>query len=376
MSNENSNNHHPIPISKPWITVTEKQAIIDVLESGHLAQGSRTTLLEQRFAQICHTRHAIAVSSGTAALYLALMAHGIGPGDEVITTPFTFAATAHSIMHTGAWPRFVDIDPETFNLDPNQIESAIKPSTKAILLVHLYGNPCHMTEISEIANRHGLAIIEDAAQAIGAHYHGRPVGGFGTGCFSLYATKNIMAGEGGMITTNDDVIAHQCKLIRNHGMERRYYHEIVGLNFRLSDLHAAIALAQLDRLDYITSQRRSHAQYLNTYLENLILPVERANAAHAWHQYTVRCNNTSGERCYRDQVVERLGQVGIGTGVFYPVPLHKQPSLRSVLGSYNLPITEQICQEVFSLPVYPQLTHKELDRIICETNSIIGAVVK
>ena len=234
-----------IPISKPYIGDAERQAVLEVLDSGMLAQGPKTALLEAKFAAVCGVKHAVATSNGTTALYLALLAHGIGPGDEVITTPFTFIASVNSIIFTGARPVFADIDPETFNISPARVESAITPRTRAIMPVHLFGLPCDMNALTDIARRHGLSLIEDAAQAVGADYHGRRVGSFGTGCFSLYATKNVMSGEGGMITTDDEAIANQCRLLRSHGMARRYYHDMLGYNFRLTDLHAAIGVAQI-----------------------------------------------------------------------------------------------------------------------------------
>ena len=237
-----------IPISKPYIGEEEKRAVLEVLDSGMLVQGPRVAELENNWAKSCATQYAIATSNGTTALHVALLAHGIGSGDEVITTPFTFIASVNSILYTGARPVFVDIHSDSFNINAEQIEAAITPRTKAIIVVHLFGYPCDMNKSMDIANRHGLVIIEDAAQAIGADYQGKAIGSFGTGCFSLYATKNVMSAEGGMITTNDESIARRCRMIRAHGMERRYYHDMLGFNFRLSDLHAAIGLVQLQRL--------------------------------------------------------------------------------------------------------------------------------
>ena len=277
-----------IPISKPYIGESEKQAVMEVMESGMLAQGPRTAKFEERFAQICGVKHAIATSSGTTALHVALLANDIGPGDEVITTPFTFIASANSILFTGAKPVFVDVDAETFNIDPALIERAITPRTKAILPVHLYGYVCDMDALQLIADKHRLKIIEDACQAVGATYQGRAAGSFGTGCFSLYATKNVMSGEGGMITTSDDTIAEKCRLIRNHGMKRRYYHDMIGYNFRMTDLHAAIGLAQMDRLGEFTQKRRANAAYFNSKIESVITPKVKPGYDHVWHQYIMR----------------------------------------------------------------------------------------
>ncbi len=381
-----------IPISKPQIGDEEKRLVMQVLDSGMLVQGPRVAELEQRWAEACQTKHAIAISNGTAALHTALLAHGIGPGDEVITVAFTFIASVNSIIYCGARPVFADIDPITFNIDPDTIEVLITPRTKAIMPVHLYGHPADMQRIMAIAQKYGLAVIEDAAQAIGASYDDKPAGSFGTGCFSLYATKNVMSAEGGMITTNDDAIAKRCRLIRAHGMEKRYYHDMLGFNFRMSDLHAAIGLAQLSRLEAITQQRKANAEFMNANINNprLVLPSggnlkkieneklegEQSNSSfsilnskfsHAWHQYTVRVQNGLD----RDAAVAKLTAVGIGTGVFYPVPAHQQKHIREMgFGDVTLPITEQLAKEVFSLPVHPALSPSDLEEIVHEVNQL------
>lgn len=356
-----------IPISKPFIGVTEKQAVLEVLESGMLAQGPCTALLEEKFAAACGTRYAVATSSGTAALHIALMAHGIGSGDEVITTPFTFIASVNSIIYTGARPVFADIQEDTFNIDPRCIEAAITPRTRAIMPVHLYGCPCDMDAIMDIARKYGLAVIEDAAQAVGADFKGRRVGGFGTGCFSLYATKNVMCGEGGMITTDDEELAERCRLLRNHGMRRRYYHEALGYNLRMSDLHAAIGVAQIARLEEFTAKRRANAEYLNGHITSVVTPKALPGFGHVWHQYTVRV--TDGRN--RDAVVEQLARAGIGTGVFYPVPVHRQAYIMNMgLGDVQLPVAEKAAKEVISLPVHPQLSRAELETIVSEVNKL------
>ena len=382
-----------IPISKPQIGDEEKRLVMQVLDSGMLVQGPRVAELEQRWAEACQSKHAIAISNGTAALHTALLAHGIGPGDEVITVAFTFIASVNSIIYCGARPVFADIDPVTFNIDPDTIEALITPRTKAIMPVHLYGHPADMQRIMAIAQKYGLAVIEDAAQAIGASYDDKPAGSFGTGCFSLYATKNVMSAEGGMITTNDDAIAKRCRLIRAHGMEKRYYHDMLGFNFRMSDLHAAIGLAQLSRLEAITQQRKANAEFMNANINNprLVLPsggnlklkmknekleVEQYNSSfsmpsskfsHAWHQYTVRVQNGLD----RDAAVAKLTTAGIGTGVFYPVPAHRQKHIREMgFGDVTLPVTEQLAKEVFSLPVHPALSPSDLEEIVNEVNQL------
>jgi len=357
-----------IPISKPFIGDEEKQAVMAVLDSGMLVQGPRVAQLEEKFAALCGVKHAVATSSGTTALHLALLANEIGPGDEVITVSFTFMATVSTILMTGARPVFVDVEADTFNLNPNLIEAAITPRTKAILLVHLYGYPCDMNAIMTIAERHGLKVIEDACQAVGATYHGRPVGSFGTGMFSLYATKNIMTGEGGLITTNDDALAEKCRLLRQHGMKRRYYHDMLGYNYRMTDLHAAIGVVQLDRLADFTARRRFNAAYLSSKIENeaVITPKAQDGYGHVWHQYTVRVNG----RVERDAAIQHLTQRGIGTGVFYPVPAHQQGYVRKLIGDVRLPVTEQLAREVISLPVHPQLTPTDLEHIVTAVNQL------
>ncbi len=354
-----------IPISKPFIGEEEKAAVLATLESGYLVQGPRVAELEGRFAELCQTKHAIATSCGTSALHVALLAHDVGPGDEVITTPFTFIASVNAPLFVGARPVLVDIDEGTFNLDPNLIEAAITPRTRAILPVHLYGYPCDMDPILEIAERHNLAVIEDAAQAVGASYKGRMVGGFGTACFSLYATKNVMSGEGGMITTDDDEVAEKARMIRSHGMKRRYYHDRLGYNLRLSDLHAAIGVAQMERLAWFTQKRKENAAFFAEHLEGVVTPTVKEGYEHVWHQYTIR---VSGDR---DAAVEQLNQAGVGTGIFYPVPAHKQAHLAPLgYGELELPVTEKLSQEVISIPVHPQLSRADLQTIVEAVNGL------
>jgi perosamine synthetase len=355
-----------IALSKPFIGAEEKAAVLEVLESGMLAQGPRVAALETEWARLCGTRHAVATVNGTAALHAALLANGIGPGDEVITSAFTFAASANSILFTGARPVFADIDPETYTVDPDAVEAAITPRTRAIMPVHLYGQAANMDEIADIASRHGLAIIEDAAQAVGASIGSRIVGGYGTACFSLYATKNVMSGEGGMVTTDDDAVADQVRMLRHHGMRDRYEHEQLGYNFRLSDLHAAIGLVQLGRVEEFTRRRRVNADRLSEGITTVQTPYTRPGYGHVWHQYTVRV--ASGMD--RDAARARLGVGGVGTGVYYPTPAHQLGYMRTAAGEFSLPETERAAREVFSLPVHPLLTDQELETIVTEVNRL------
>jgi dTDP-4-amino-4,6-dideoxygalactose transaminase len=356
-----------IGISKPTIGEAEKKAVLEVLESGMLVQGPRTAELEEKFAAVCNTKFAIATSSGTTALHVALLAHEIGPGDEVITTPFTFMASVNAILYTGAIPVFVDIEEDTFNINPDLIEAAITSKTKAILPVHLYGYPCNMDSIMRIADQHGLVVIEDACQAVGARYKGKATGSFGTGCFSLYATKNIMAGEGGMITTNDETIAQRSKMIRNHGMRQRYLHEMLGYNFRISDLHSAIGVVQIGRLAEFTAKRKANATYMSEHITSVITPKVKNDYDHVWHQYTIRVDG----RHDRDDAVKTLNDAGIGTGIFYPYPAYKQAHLLEAgYGDISLPVTERIVKEVISLPVHPQLSQTDLETIVMEVNKL------
>jgi dTDP-4-amino-4,6-dideoxygalactose transaminase len=322
-----------IPVARPLFGPEEEAAVLDVLRSGQLAQGERVAAFERRFAELCQVKEAIAVSSGTAALHLALIAHDIGYGDEVITTPFSFAATANVILLVGATPVFVDIDPETFNLDPKQVEAAITPRTRAILPVHLYGNPCDMARLAEIAERYFLVLIEDACQAHAASIEGKPVGSFGTGCFSFYPTKNMTTGEGGMVTTNDTHIAERVRLLRNHGQQSRYHHIALGFNLRMTDLQAAIGLVQLDRLEKFTADRISNAAYLSEKLAGAVrTPVVKPGYRHVFHQYTIRVP----EGCDRDAWANQLRERSIGTGIHYPQTIYSQPYYQASPELYRL----------------------------------------
>jgi dTDP-4-amino-4,6-dideoxygalactose transaminase len=294
-----------------------------------------------------------------------LLAHGIDTGDEVITSPFTFIATANSVLFTGARPVFVDIDPVTFNIDPAQIEDAVTPQTKAIMPVHLFGLVADMGAIMEIAEAHDLVVIEDACQAHGATYQGKRAGSFGTGTFSLYPTKNITSAEGGMITTDDEEIAETCRVIRQHGMRRRYYHDELGFNFRMTDVHAAIGLAQLEKLEQFNAARIANAAYLTEHLEGVVTPSVPEGYHHVFHQYTIRVPDGQ-----RDDLAAHLKENGVGWGIYYPVPIHQQTFYVNELGyDDDLPVAERAAEEVLSLPVHPALEQKDLEKIVQTVNA-------
>lgn len=348
-----------IPIAKPLISEEELKAVESVLNSGVIAQGPMVKEFEERFAEYIRVEEAIAVNSGTAALHTALLANDIGKGDEVITTPFTFIATANSILFTGAKPVFVDIEEDTFNIDVENIKEEITPKTKALLPVHLYGQPADIEAIMEIAQDYDLKVIEDSCQAHGAEFRGKKVGSFATGCFSFYPTKNITTGEGGMITTDDREIAERARILRDHGSKKRYCHEILGYNYRMTDINAAIGLAQLRKLNRFNEKRIENAKYLTEKLDGIdgvVPPKVKENRRHVFNQYTIRVEE-------RDKVIEILGKNGIGTGIYYPVPIHRQELYRNLGYDTNLPISEEIAKEVVSLPVHPSVTKENLDYI-------------
>ena len=354
-----------IVIAKPIISKDESEAVVTVLNSGVLAQGKNVEEFEEDFAEFIGVRYAIATSSGTTALHIALLANEIGKEDEVITSPFTFIATANSIIYTGANPVFADIDEGSFNIDPNSIEKKITSKTKAIMPVHLYGQPCDMDSIMKLAEKHGLRIIEDACQAHGAEYRGVKVGSFGTGCFSFYPTKNMTTGEGGMITTNDEIIADKARKIRNHGQNKRYVHELLGYNYRMTDIAAAIGICQLKKLEQFNRRRRDNATILTNGLRGitgLVLPQIKPNTKHVFHQFTIRIKE---DFCMpRDTLKERLYASNIASGIYYPLPIYKQPIYKKLGYKDYLPNTEIAVGEVLSLPIHPSLSNDDLKYII------------
>jgi dTDP-4-amino-4,6-dideoxygalactose transaminase len=334
-------------------------AVHAVLDSRQYILGAFVREFEEAFANYCGVRHAIAVNSGTSALHLALLAAGVGPGDEVITVSFTFVATVAAIEYCGARPAFVDIDPATFNIDVAAIERAITPRTKAILPVHLFGQPADMDAINAIAQRHRLKVIEDAAQAHGAEYKGRRAGTFGElGCFSFYPTKNLGAcGEGGIVTTNDDSLARNIRLLRDWGADRKYHHLVRGFNYRMEGLQGAILNVKLKHLEDWTEGRRLVARLYGELLTDVTCPVESNDVRHVYHTYTIRSPE-------RDALQQRLTAAGIQTAIHYPIPVHLQPAYagdRYPKGS--LPESERAAAEVLSLPMYPELTEAQIETV-------------
>ena len=352
-----------IPIARPQMGEEEKERVWEAMSSGSLAQGPRVKQLEDEFAAFVGADHAVATSSGTTALHLALLGHDIGPGDEVITVPFTFIASANSIVYTGARPVFVDIDERDFTMDVDQVEAAITPRTKAIMPVSLYGQPADMPAIAEIAERRGLALIEDAAQAHGAAVDGRKSGTWGAGAFSFYPTKNMTTGEGGMLTTSDAAYADRVRLLREHGMKVRYHHDIVGYNFRMTDIAAAIGLAQLPKLPGYNDRRRTIAARYDAELSGVITPFVRARVSHVYHQYTIRVSE-------RDAFAERLKERGVGSAIYYPIPVHRQkPFIAMGYGEGSFPVTDGLTAQVLSIPVHPALSDEEVDAVIAAVNA-------
>jgi perosamine synthetase len=357
-----------IDLTKLLIGKEEKKAVLEVLKSGNLAQGEKVNKLEDQFVILTGAKYAIAVSSGTAALHTALHAVGIVVGDEVITTPFTFVATANSILMQGAKSVFVDIKYNTFNIDPAKIEKAITKKTKAIIAVDLFGQPANYQEIRKIAKKYNIIVIEDAAQSIGAAYNEEAAGNLADiSCFSLYATKNIMSGEGGMITTNDKKLAEKARRFRNHGRDEKdsYGYLELGYNYRLTDLQAAIALEQLKKLGFITITRQKNAEMLNKGLSNisgLVLPFTEKYRTHVYHQFTIKITNQF--KLTRNALRQYLLKHGIQSNIYYPIPLFAFPHLSSGKNINNFQVTKQVVNEVLSLPVHPLLKTTEIKYII------------
>jgi len=359
-----------IPPAKPIIGDEERAAVDAVLRSGMVAQGPEVKAFEEEFAaHFVPGRPAVAVNSGTAGLHLGLLAAGVGAGDEVIVPSFTFAATGNSVALTGGTPVFADIEPETFTLDPAAVEAAITPRTKGILPVHLYGHPARMRELAAIAERHGIELYEDAAQAHGASLDGTPVGGFGRfAMFSLYPTKNMTSGEGGMVVCADETVARNVRLLRNQGMERQYENEVIGFNARMTDIHAAIGRVQLTKVDAWTATRQANAAFLDANLTGVVVPPVADGAVHVYHQYTIRVAED------RDGFAAALREEHqVGSGIYYPIPNHRLPSLAPYAPGLELPETERAAREVLSLPIHPSLSQDDLERIVSAVNAVAAA---
>jgi len=357
-----------IQVNMPQIGKEEVQCVSKVLRSrvltGRFGSGPMVEEFEKGFSKFAKTKHAVAVNSGTAALHLALWVAGIKPNDEVIVPSFTFIASVEAIVLHGARPVFVDIDPQTYNADPRKIEAAITQKTKAIMPVDLYGLPAEMDTIKEIAEKHSLIIIEDAAQAHGASFKGKPPGYFAhMACWSFYASKNMTTGEGGMITTNDDEYARLLRAVRSHGETQEYVSNMLGHNYRMPEIEAAIGVAQLKKLPVFIEKRRRNADLLTKKLagtKQLVLPAEPKSYRHSWYLYTVRIRK--GDAKVRDKIVERLRKKGVGATVYYHTPIHLMPYYQK-FAKHNLPNTEKIAQQVFSLPIHPGVTAGEIDYI-------------
>ena len=352
-----------ISIAKPLIGEEEKQAVMEAMDSGVIACGPRTEKFEKNFAEFVGTKYAIATTSGTTALHLALLALNVSLGDEVIFPSFSFVATANSALFCNAIPLFCDVDPKTFTMDTEKLESLITEKTKVIMPVHLYGQSADMDPILEIAQDHGLHVVGDAAQAHGAKYDGKMVGSFGDcECFSFYPTKNMTTGEGGMITTNDDELVERLNSIRNHGREQTkwgYEHNRIGYNYRMTDIAAAIGIEQLKKLPKFNQKRRENAKFFNENLndiEGIDIPYVLPNVDHVYHQYTIKCNN-------REAIIQKLKDNDVGFGIYYPKPMHFFEHLKKY-GHTDLKISEKLADEVLSLPVHPALDNSDLEKIV------------
>lgn len=368
-----------ISINQPSIGKEEIEAVVEVLKSGILSEksgrGPRVLQFEKDFSKYVGAKHAVAVSSGTAALHSALLAVGIQPGDEVVVPSFTFSATAEAVVLAGGRPSFADIDADTYAITPESIEAALTSKTKAILPVHMYGLCADMDPIMELARNRGLIVIEDAAQAHGAEYKGRRAGSIGDAtCFSFYAGKNMTTGEGGMVTTNDDDLAEQMRMIRTHGEERPYWVSRQGHNYHMPEIAGALGIVQLKKLPGFLEERRKNAEYLTeklSVLGKLVMPKEPAGRKHAWYLFSPRLRGANAGK--RNKLVEKLRSRNIGAAVYYESPVHMLPYYRDLQSTRRsaLPETERACRQVFSLPVHPQLRQTELQFI---TDSVKRAI--
>lgn len=365
-----------IQLAIPYHSRKIEEAVISVLRSGRLISGPVVADFEAKVADYLGVKHVITVSSGTAALHLAFMVLGVGPGDEIITTPFSFVSSVNAILYCGATPVFADIDPHTFNIDPKQLEALITPRTVGIEPVHLYGQPAEMDEILSIARRHNLFVVEDAAQSIGAIYKGRKIGSIGDlSCFSTYCTKNLHTMEGGFITTNDDELARKLRIMRNVGQDGKYNHVMPGYNYRMTEVQAAIGREQLPLIEDFTQKRIQNATFLSEGLADLpgiITPYFPPYVRHAFHQYTIRVIEEEAG-ISRDELAQTLKAAGIETAVHYPRPIYEQPYYAGHRPSASCicPTTERVRDEILSLPVHPALSAADLTYIVETIREII-----
>ncbi|AYF98357.1 DegT/DnrJ/EryC1/StrS family aminotransferase [Protaetiibacter intestinalis] len=365
-----------IPISVVRFGDEEERRVLEVLRSGRIAQGPVVEEFEARFAELTGVRHAVAVNNGTTSLVAALTALDLRPGEEVVTSPFTFIATINAILEAGATVRFADISPDDFNVTAGSLAAAITDRTRVLMPVHLYGQIADMVSIARLANENGLMIVEDAAQSHGAAQGERKAGSFGIGSFSFYATKNLTTGEGGVITTDDDALAERLRIMRNQGMRARYEYVMAGHNYRMTDLQAALVVPQLDRYPAALKSRRRNAEKLCEGLAGvagLVAPREIPGRSHVWHQYTIRV--TSDASVDRDELSARLTEAGVGNGIYYPKLVVDYASYQDrddvVIEEY--PVARRIAGEVLSLPVHPELSDDDVHHIVSSVRSIMGA---
>jgi perosamine synthetase len=362
-----------ISMSEMYIDDEIKKSVLKVLDSGRYVKGEELKRFEQEFANFCSAKRAVGVNSGTSAILLSLMAIGIVNGDQVIVPSHTFIATVSPIVFLGGKPVFVDIDSETYTIDPNDVENKISPKTKAIIPVHLYGHPCDMDPINELAKDNDLFVIEDACQAHGSCYKGEKIGSLkdNIACFSFYPSKNMtVCGDGGMIVTNNEEIAEKVAMLRDHGRREKYIHELLGLNLRLSEIHASIGREQIRHISEWTKKRHWVSRRYNQLLEDvdkIIVPIEKDWAKHVYHLYVIRTIK-------RDGLMRYLNENNIGTGIHYPIPVHKQPVMKSY-SHVSLPVTEKIVKEVLSLPMHPQITENQIEYITERINEYIRGEV-
>lgn len=349
-----------IPIAKPMISADEKKIVLEVLSSGQLAHGEFVEEFEKKFARYTGVKYAVAVSSGTAALHISLLSIGVKHNDEVITTPFSFIATASAILMCGARIKFVDIDLDTFTLDIDALSCCTSENTKAILPVHLFGQCCDMNEINKIARESNAVVVEDACQSHGAEYRNKRAGSMGAcGTFSFYPTKNMTTGEGGMITTNSKMIKNACSVLRNQGQIKRYGYIRLGYNYRMTNISAAIGICQLEKLNEFNDIRRRNAEILSDILKkvkDVVIPQIAEKRKHVFHQYTIRCRS-------RNLLKKYLEKNGIATGIYYPKPLYSYEFVRDKCENNRLPNTERACREVLSLPIHPGVKREEIEYI-------------